>query len=109
MQHGYDIEILLYPSDEFGGQEKPEDQIAAFVEKQGLPTTPGSGCTLMKKVKVNGANADPVWQLAKAAFPGEIKWNFAGIFVFDQTGMPVGRFNASQLDKVDAKLTALLA
>lgn len=34
-------------------------------------------------VKVNGPEADPAWKLAKSAFPGDIGWNFAGIFLFD--------------------------
>ena len=46
--YGDKIEILLYPSDEFGAQELPSAQVPAFVAKQGLPTE-GGGCTLMEK------------------------------------------------------------
>lgn len=74
--YGDKLEILLYPSDEFGGQELPEAQIPAFVEGKGLPTS-GGGCTLMSKVNVNGEQADPVFQLAKATFPGDVKWKCA--------------------------------
>ena len=62
------IEILLYPSDEFGGQELPTQQIPSFVAGKGLPTD-GGGCTLMAKVKVNGPASDPVWSFAKEKFP----------------------------------------
>jgi len=43
----------------------------------------------MAKVEVNGNN--PIWNLAKAAFPGPVKWNFGGIFLFDKQGLPVLR------------------
>jgi len=48
-QHGDKVHMLLFPSDEFGGQELPSEQVPAFVEKQGLPTD-GNGVTLMAKV-----------------------------------------------------------
>lgn len=81
------------------------------------------GVTLMGKVRVNGEEADPIWkvrpqqprslmppppppprqlivlpalplvQLARSAFPGEVTWNFAGIFLFDAAGLCVGRFD----------------
>ena len=65
---GKRIEILLYPSMEFGAQEYSDiSEVARFVKQQGLPTG-GGGCTLMKHVKVNGAAADPLWKMAKARF-----------------------------------------
>ena len=101
------IEILLYPSDEFGRQELPSEQIPDFVSKNGLPID-GGGCTLMAKVNVNGDATDPVWRLAKSAFPGDIGWNFAGIFLFDKQGKPVARYSAKELAKVEASLQALV-
>jgi len=106
--HGLELQILLFPSDEFGGQELPSEQVAPFVQKQGLPTD-GGGCHLMGKVQVNGPKADAAWKLAKEAFPGDVPWNFAGIFVFDKAGVPVGRFTARELSKVDETLSGLLA
>lgn len=79
----------------------------AFVKGRGLPTD-GGGCHLMKKAKVNGPKADPVWKFAKAKYPGEVNWNFDGIFVFDTSGEPAGRFNPSQLASLDAKLRSML-
>ena len=107
-EHGEAINILLFPSDEFGGQELPEAQIPAFVKGKGLPTD-GGGCHLMAKVRVNGPEAEPMWQMAKASFPGEVRWNFAGIFLFDKDGAPVGRFTAQELPKLDKELKALLS
>ena len=101
------VEILLFPSDEFGQQELPSEQIPDFVKGYQLPID-GGGCTLMQKVNVNGPAADPVFKLAKSAFPGDISWNFAGIFIFDKHGKPVGRFSARELSKVEATLDALL-
>ena len=106
--YGDQLEMLLYPSDEFGGQELPSEQIPGFVTNKGLPTK-GGGCTLMAKVSVNGPAADPVWRLAKAAFGGgDIQWNFAGIFLFDKQGKPVGKYTAQELDKVEADIEALV-
>jgi len=96
----------LYPSDEFGRQELPTEQIPAFVKKSGLPVD-GDGCTLMAKTEVNGA--DPVWNYCKMAFPGQVQWNFAAFFLVDKTGTVVGRFSARELDKCDAALAQLSA
>lgn len=108
-EHGTKIEILLYPSDEFGGQELPEAEIPAFVQKQGLPITPLSGCTLMAKVKVNGPQADPLWQQLKSVFPGNVGWNFAGVFLVDKHGQPIGRFDAKKLGQLGTAIKAELA
>ena len=63
----------------------PEAQVPDFCESKGVPTHV-DGCHLMAKVEVNGAAAHPVWTLAKSKFPGDIKWNFDGIFLFDKNG-----------------------
>ena len=51
-----DIEILLFPSDEFGGQELPSEEIAPFLAgfklTKDLPLN-GDGCRLMEKTTVN--------------------------------------------------------
>jgi glutathione peroxidase-family protein len=102
-RYGDALEILLYPSDEFGRQELPSEQIPAFVTKKGLPTD-GGGCTLMAKVHVNGESSDPLWTFAKEAFPGDVSWNFAAIFVFDKNGVAVGRFSARELPAIEEAL-----
>ena len=106
--YGASIEILLYPSDEFGRQELPSEEIPDFVKGYSLPTD-GGGCTLMEKVNVNGPSIDPVWKFAKEAFPGDVQWNFAGIFLFDKQGRPAARFSARELSKVEGVLKQLVA
>ena len=66
----------------------------------------GDGVNLMDKVQVNGDDAPPAWTLAKEAFPGDITWNFAGIFLFDGDGTCVGRYDSKALKEVDAALKA---
>ena len=58
---------------------------------------------------VNGPDAHPAFALAKEAFPGDIAWNFAGLFVFNGAGECVGRFTAKELKEADAALTGLAA
>lgn len=60
----------------------------------------------MAKTAVNGD--DPVWQALRRSFPGEVSWNFDGIFLLDRDGVAVGRYTASQLERLDADLCYLL-
>lgn len=89
-QFGAALEILIFPSDEFGAQELPSAEIPAFVQSKGLPVE-APGCHLMAKVAVNGPDADSIWSLAKSKFGGDVKWNFAGVFLFDKAGVPFSR------------------
>lgn len=106
-KYGDRIVLMLFPSDEFGGQELPAPQIPDFVKGRGLPLR-GMGCHLMSKVHVNGPDAHPIWKHAKQAFPGEVGWNFDGIFLFDASGFPKGRYTAGQLVEVDDALKSLV-
>jgi len=85
----------------------PEDQVAAFATKQGVPPNT-SGSHLMAKVNVNGPKIDAVWQFAKMAFPGDIKWNFEGMFLFDKSGKCVERFDGRRAFPDEAKLRSML-
>ena len=89
-QFGPRLEILIFPSDEFGAQELPENQVCSFAESKGVPGD-APGCHVLAKAEVNGPQAHPVWQLAKKAYPGEVKWNFDGIFLFDKSGAVASR------------------
>lgn len=104
------MEIVLFPSYEFGNQELPEKEIPAFVKGYGLPTD-GNGVTLMSPVKVNGGEAEPVWSYIRSEFPGDVAWNFNCWALFDATGKPVGRFGAMGfgpgLDDLGGKLKAM--
>ena len=57
---------------------------------------------------MNGPDAHPIWKHAKQAFPGEVGWNFDGIFLFDASGFPKGRYTAGQLVEVDDALKSLV-
>lgn len=74
--------IVGFPSNEFGAQDPgTNDQIASFCE-----LNYGVSFPMMAKVKVNGADAHPLWQWLKAQKPGllgteAVKWNFTKFLV----------------------------
>jgi len=74
--------VLGFPSNEFGGQDPGSNgEIATFCQKNY-----GVSFPMMAKVKVNGADAHPLWQWLKAQAPGllgteGIKWNFTKFLV----------------------------
>lgn len=105
--YGPELSMILYPSDEFGSQELPEKEIPGFVTNY-LPLDESSNVHLMAKACVNGPTAHPVWSFLKSEFVGDVEWNFDSIFLVDRAGMPVGRYDARQLDRVDADLQYLL-
>lgn len=67
---------------------------------------------VMKKVKVNGDDAEPLYKYLKhkqsGTFGSSIKWNFAK-FLIDKNGQPVDRFapTTSPLD-ISSKIEKLL-
>ena len=91
----------------FGEQELPSAQIPGVVS-QYLPLE-AEGVHLMAKVAVNGEQADPVWSwLTTGPFPGEVGWNFDAVFLLDAAGVPVGRYNARELEQLDGDLGFLV-
>ena len=74
--------IVGFPSNEFGGQDPgSNEEIASFCQ-----LNYGVSFPMMAKVKVNGAQAHPLWQWLKAQAPGllgteGIKWNFTKFLV----------------------------
>lgn len=74
--------VVGFPSNEFGAQDPaPNDQIASFCE-----LNYGVSFPMMAKVKVNGAEAHPLWKWLKAQAPGvlgteAVKWNFTKFLV----------------------------
>lgn len=86
------FEILGFPCNQFAGQE-PGDAAAIqnFCSTKYSVTFP-----LFEKVKVNGSEAHPVYQILKDAAPGSfgstaIKWNFTK-FLVDRQGKVVRRY-----------------
>ena len=84
--------IVGFPSNEFGGQDPgSNDQIASFCR-----LNYGVSFPMMAKIKVNGAEAHPLWQWLKHQAPGllgteGVKWNFTK-FLIDTDGKVVERF-----------------
>jgi glutathione peroxidase len=76
------LTVIGFPSNEFGGQDPaPDDQIASFCQLNF-----GVSFPMMGKVKVNGADAHPLWQWLKHQAPGvlgteAVKWNFTKFLV----------------------------
>ena len=84
--------VVGFPSNEFGGQDPAANaEIASFCELNYGVTFP-----MMAKVKVNGADAHPLWQWLKAEKPGllglqGIKWNFTK-FLIGRDGQVLKRY-----------------
>ena len=80
--------IVGFPSNEFGGQDPgSNDEIASFCQ-----LNYGVSFPMMAKVKVNGAQAHPLWQWLKGQAPGllgteAIKWNFTKFLVGKDGGV----------------------
>lgn len=86
--------VVGFPCNNFGRQEPGTDEeIQSFCKHNYGVTFP-----ILKKIDVNGANADPVYQYLKEAKPGmlgfrAIKWNFEK-FLVDRNGQVVERFSS---------------
>ena len=84
--------VVGFPSNEFGGQDPgSNDAIASFCQ-----LNYGVSFPMMAKVKVNGAEAHPLWQWLKAQAPGilgtkGIKWNFTK-FLVGRNGQVIKRY-----------------
>jgi glutathione peroxidase len=80
--HDKGLVVLGFPSNEFGQQEPGDaDDIARFCDAHYGVTFP-----MFAKVKVNGADAHPLFRILKAEAPGllgseSIKWNFTKFLV----------------------------
>lgn len=89
------LEILAFPSNQFGGQEpEPEELIAKNIRKKYGVTFP-----IMKKIKVNGLDECPIYTYLKnekkgmLGFKG-VRWNFEK-FIVDRDGQVVARYNTT--------------
>ena len=84
--------IVGFPSNQFGGQDPgSNDQIASFCQ-----LNYGVSFPMMAKVKVNGADAHPLWKWLTSEAPGilgteAIKWNFTK-FLVGRDGRVVKRY-----------------
>lgn len=84
--------VLGFPSNEFGGQDPgSNEEIASFCEMNY-----GVSFPMMSKIRVNGAEAHPLWQWLKSEKPGflgteAIKWNFSK-FLIGRDGQVLKRY-----------------
>ena len=84
--------VVGFPSNEFGGQDPgSNEEIGAFCQRNY-----GVSFPMMAKVKVNGADAHPLWQWLKKQAPGvlgteAIKWNFTK-FLVGRDGRVIKRY-----------------
>ena len=80
---------MAYPCNQFLWQESGSNEdIKAFVQRRGFKGV------LMDKVKVNGADASPVFDFLKAnSNTGAVMWNFTKFLIDAETGQVVKRFN----------------
>lgn len=85
------LQVLAFPSNEFGGQEPGTNaEIQAFAKSK------GARYPVFAKTTVNGEGAIPLYKFLKASQGGflgdEIKWNFSK-FLVDADGKVVKRFS----------------
>ncbi len=90
--HARGFEVLGFPCDQFGHQE-PGDEAQI---KQFCSLTYDVSFPMFSKIKVNGADAHPLYTYLKQALPGmlgieAIKWNFTK-FLVDKEGVPTKRY-----------------
>ncbi len=108
--HGRGLEVLGFPCDQFGHQE-PGDEAQI---KQFCSLTYEVSFPLFAKIKVNGAEAHPLYTYLKEARPGilgseAIKWNFTK-FLVGRDGVPIKRYAPSDKpESMAADVEALLA
>jgi glutathione peroxidase len=84
--------VVGFPSNEFGGQDPgSNEEIASFCSLNF-----GVSFPMMGKVKVNGAEAHPLWQWLTREAPGllgtqAVKWNFTK-FLVGRDGRVIRRY-----------------
>src|SRR5687768_1840434 len=81
--------VLGMPCNQFGNQEPgAAEEIAEFCE-----INFGVSFPLFAKLEVNGPGEHPLYTWLKAAFPGDIEWNFAK-FLITRDGQVAARFHS---------------
>jgi len=103
------LEILAFPCNQFKQQEKGSNSdIKSFCDLQFNITF-----DLFSKIKVNGANAHPLFDFLKEQAPGvlgtkSIKWNFTK-FLVNKEGQVVKRFaTITKPNKIEQDIKYLL-
>ena len=102
--------VVGFPSNEFGAQDPgSNDQIASFCQ-----LNYGVSFPMMGKVKVNGAQAHPLWKWLTQEAPGllgttGVKWNFTK-FLVGRDGTVIKRYAPTDKpESLKADIEAALA
>ena len=102
--------VVGFPSNEFGAQDPgSNEEIASFCS-----LNYGVSFPMMAKVKVNGADAHPLWQWLREQAPGllgseAIKWNFTK-FLVGRDGRVIKRYSPNDTpESIAADIEAALA
>jgi glutathione peroxidase len=107
--HARGLQVLGFPCDQFGHQE-PGDEAEI---KKFCSLTYGVSFPMFAKIKVNGADAHPLYEYLKASLPGilgteAIKWNFTK-FLVDKNGVPLKRYSpADKPQSIESDVQAAL-
>ena len=103
------LEILAFPCNQFGNQEKGDEQeIKEFCE-----ANYGVTFTIFSKIDVNGAKAEPLFVYLKSQIKGfmnteSIKWNFSK-FLVNKNGQVEKRYGSLDYpEAIEADVKALL-
>ena len=88
------LKIIGFPCNQFGQQEPENDEV---IQKFCLSNY-GVSFKILKKIKVNGPNADPVYTYLKNEMPSQIglkviRWNFEK-FLVDKHGRVRHRYSS---------------
>eukprot|EP01041_Mallomonas_annulata_P011507 gene11507-24051_t len=94
------LEILLFPCNQFGGQEPGnEEEVRKFAASQGFEGI------IMSKGDVNGVGVRPSFQYFKSRTGKKhISWNFDGKFIIDRTG----EVHIADEEDIEAHILSLL-
>lgn len=103
---GKGLEVLAFPSDDFGGQEPGNnEEIRSFVDDKFAVEFP-----MFDKVHAKGPEIAPLYKTLSEqtgdGIKGEIEWNFTK-FVVDPKGRVVARF-APDVDPKDPRVIAAI-
>lgn len=103
---GKGLEVLAFPSDDFGNQEPgTPEEIRTFVDDKFAVEFP-----MFDKVHAKGPEMSPLYRTLSEqtgeGIKGEIEWNFTK-FVVDPTGRVVARF-APDVDPKDPRVIAAI-
>jgi glutathione peroxidase len=107
--HERGLEVLGFPCDQFGHQEPGNDaEIKKFCS-----LNYGVSFPMFAKIKVNGPDAQPLFEHLKESLPGilgieAIKWNFTK-FLVGRDGEPIKRYApADKPESIEPDLEATL-